>query len=158
MINLVGSPLISAHLVRLICRLRRFREGSIVVLVSLLPKVPRHVGGDTGSLVSPCTEHTQCSCPLGARTVKPCTNITDDVRNAAAASCDLSLICSSSKSTKTKWVITPLIRRCCMDALLRWKYSIGLIERVFCNLVDIRLEQDMEEYREQLTSKLARRG
>lgn len=44
-----------------------------------------------------------------------------------------------------------------MDALLQWKYSIGLIERVFCNLVDIRLEQDMEEYREQLTSKLARR-
>lgn len=42
-----------------------------------------------------------------------------------------------------------------MDALT---YSIALIGDVFCNLFDVRLEQKMEEFREQLPSKLARRG
>lgn len=35
----------------------------------------------TGSLVSPCMEHTQCSCPRGVRSVKPCTTTAYDVRN-----------------------------------------------------------------------------
>lgn len=61
-------------------RSRRSREGSLVVLVSLLPKVLRHVRGGIGSLVSPCMEHTQCSCPLAVRSVKPCNTTTDDVR------------------------------------------------------------------------------
>lgn len=115
-------------------------------------------GGGTGSLVSPCMEHTQCSCPLNVRSVRPCTTNTDDVRNPLlqpVVICRLSARFPNQRRLNSHYPAdSEMLYGCAplMDVLNR------TFEDVFCNIFDVRLEQEMEEFREQLTLKLARRG